>query len=81
MDPESKKLLEDTFRIAQENNDMLHSMRRSLRLARFMTFLYWAFIIGSALGAYYLLQPYIDGLKDVYTGASGVLDNFKEFGQ
>jgi hypothetical protein len=76
MDPESKKLLEDTLRLAQENNTMLHSLRRSLRITRIMSLLYWIFIIGSAVGAYYLIQPYVDGLRGVYEGASGILNGF-----
>ncbi|OGI76149.1 hypothetical protein A3C67_01950 [Candidatus Nomurabacteria bacterium RIFCSPHIGHO2_02_FULL_42_19] len=81
MDPESKKLLENTFALTEENNKMLHAMKRSMRLARIMSMLYWVFIIGSAIGAYYLIQPYIDQLKGVYNGAGDVLDNFKSFGQ
>ena len=74
MDPESKKLLEETFALAKENNDMLHSLRRSMRLARFMSLLYWVFIIGSALGAYYFLQPYIDQLKTIYGSTSNIFN-------
>ena len=81
MDPESKKLLENTLALTEENNQMLHSMKRSMRLGRIMSILYWVFIIGSAIGAYYLIQPYIDQLKGVYSGAGDVLDNFKSFGQ
>lgn len=77
MDPESKKLLENTFRLAEENNRMLHAMKRSMRMARVMSFLYWTFIIGSAVGAYYLIQPYIEQLQGIYSGASDVLKNFK----
>ena len=74
MDPESKKLLEETFALAKENNDMLHSLRRSMRLARFMSLLYWVYIIGSALGAYYFLQPYIDQLKSIYGSTSNIFN-------
>jgi hypothetical protein len=76
MDPESKKLLEETFRLAQDNNDMLRSMKRSLFWSRIMRTIYWVFIIGSAVGAFYLLQPYIDQVKEMYDGASGILDSF-----
>ena len=76
MDPESKKLLEETFRLAQDNNDMLRSLKRSMFWSRIMRAIYWVFIIGSAVGAFYLLQPYIDELIDVYDGASGMFDNF-----
>ena len=76
MDPESQKLLEENLALSKENNEMLHSIRRSMRMARFMSILYWAFIIGSAVGAFYLIQPYIEQLKDVYSGANSVLEGF-----
>ncbi|MDD5721264.1 MAG: hypothetical protein PHT16_02345 [Candidatus Pacebacteria bacterium] len=79
MDPESKKLLEDTLVLAQENNKMLHSVMRSMRLARIMRIIYWVIIIGSALGAYYFIQPYIDQLIGVYSGAKSDLDNVGSF--
>ena len=81
MDPESKKLLEDTFRLAEENNNLLRSMKRSMQMARVMSILYWVFIIGSAVGAYYLIQPYVDQMMSVYEGAGEVLDNIKSIGQ
>lgn len=81
MDPESKKLLENTFKLAQENNEILHAMRRSLRIQRIMSFIYWAFILGTAIGAFYLIQPYIDQLMSVYSGAGDVLNNLKQLGQ
>ena len=76
MDPEGRKLLEETFRLTQDNNDMLRSMKRSMFWSRVMRTIYWVFIIGSAVGAFYLLQPYIDQLKDAYNGASSILDSF-----
>lgn len=81
MDPESKKLLQDTFELTEENNKMLHSMKRSMQMARIMSILYWVFIIGSAVGAYYLIQPYIDQAKNIYSGAGDALDSLKQLGQ
>jgi hypothetical protein len=76
MDPESKKLLEDTFVLAQENNKMLHSLVRSMRISRIVSIIYWVLIIGSAVGAYYFIQPYIDQLMSIYGGAKSNLDSF-----
>lgn len=81
MSPEEKKLLEETLEFAKENNEMLHSIRRSMRFQRFMSILYWVLIIGSAFGAYYFIQPYIDQLMSVYSGAGDVLNNLKQLGQ
>ena len=76
MDPESKKLLEETFRLTEENNKILHSLRRSMHIQRIMSILYWTLIIGSAVGAYYFIQPYIDQLIGIYGGAKSGLDDF-----
>ncbi|OGI91530.1 hypothetical protein A2933_01395 [Candidatus Nomurabacteria bacterium RIFCSPLOWO2_01_FULL_46_18] len=67
--------------LTEENNQMLKKMRRSQQIASVMRALYWLVIIGSAIGAYYLFQPYIDQLKNVYGGASDVLQNFKQINQ
>ena len=78
MDPELKKLLEETLALSKENNDILRSMRRSQRVSRILSFLYWAFIIGSAVGAYYFIQPYIDQLMGAYGGAKSNLSSFSD---
>ncbi|MES2315725.1 MAG: hypothetical protein V4486_03265 [Patescibacteria group bacterium] len=77
MDPESKKLLEEIKVLTEENSKMLHSMHRSMRMQRIMSILYWVFIIGSTVGAFYLIQPYIDSLKGAYGGANDILKGFQ----
>ncbi|HEY4505443.1 MAG TPA: hypothetical protein VJG67_02020 [Candidatus Paceibacterota bacterium] len=79
MSPEEKKLLERCVALGEENNDMLRSMRRSMRLGRIMSLLYWVFIIGSAVGAYYLIQPYIEQISDAYGGAKSSFSDFQGF--
>ncbi len=83
MDPESKELLKATLELSQENNNMLRSMKRSMQMSRVMSSIYWLFIIGSAVGAYYYIQPYIDQVLDVYSGASdkvnSINDTIEEF--
>lgn len=89
MSPEEKEMLKRSVALAEENNNILRSMRRSMRLARAMSVLYWVFIIGSAVGAYYLIQPYIQAINEKYdvtktsmtNGFSGLLDNFKSLTQ
>lgn len=78
MSPEERELLNKSVTLAEENNKILRSMRRSQRWGSVARAIYWIFIIGSAVGAFYLLQPYIDQLKDVYGNASGILKNFKQ---
>jgi len=77
MDPESRKLLEHISELAEENNKILRSMRRSQRVSSIIRFIYWVFIIGSAVGAYYFIQPYLEQIMSIYGGASDVINSFK----
>ena len=86
MSPEERELLERTAELAKENNHMLHSIKRSMRFARIMSIVYWVFIIGSAVGAYYLIQPYLETVSQAYGGAKSsfgdfksILDSFKQY--
>ena len=76
MSPEERQLLEKSVALAEDNNKMLYAMRRSMFWARVMSVMYWVLIIGSAVGAYYLIQPYIDQLMGVYGGASDMINSF-----
>ena len=75
MDPESKKLLEETYSLTAENNRMLHSMKRSMLWSRIMSVLYWILIIGISVGAFYYIQPYLNQAMDIYNSAKGDLNN------
>ena len=89
MTPEEKELFKRSIALAEENNDILRSMQRSMRLQRLMTILYWLFIIGASVGAYYLIQPYIEAVSGAVGGAKtsfsdsvkSALDNFKQVNQ
>ena len=85
MDPEEKELLEKSVEIAEENNEILKKMQRSMRWTRIMYTVYWLFIIGSAVGAYYLIQPYINAITGTYGGAksnfSSMMDSFNSLNQ
>jgi len=74
MTPEERELLKRSVELAEENNDILRSMRRSMRFARIMSIMYWVVIVGSAVGAYYLIQPYVESIAGVYGGAKESLD-------
>lgn len=74
MTPEERELLERTAELAEENNDMLRSMRRSMRISRIIGILYWVVIIGSAVGAYYFIQPYLELVAGAYGDARSTVD-------
>ncbi len=78
MSPEEKELFQRSITLAEENNQILRKIQRSMRLARVMSILYWVFIIGSAVGAYYLIQPYIEAVTGAVGGANtSFSDNIK----
>ncbi len=88
MDQEDKELLKRVVALSEENSDILRKMQRSMRLTSAMNWLYWIFIIGSAVGAYYLVQPYLNSIQDLYGGAKtsvsgyqSILNNFKQYTQ
>lgn len=78
MSPEEKSLLERTYKMAEENNTILKSLRRSARWNTVFKVFYWVIIIGLSLGAYYLIQPYLEAMFDLYgkvTGDTGSVQN------
>jgi hypothetical protein len=75
MDREEKELLKKTVQLEEENNDMLHAIRRSMRLSHIMSVIYWAFVIGSLVGAFYFIQPYFEKVMTVYKSARGSIDS------
>ncbi len=75
MSPEERELLNESVRLAEDNNKILHSMRRSIRIGHIVSVLYWVLIIGSAVGAYYFIQPYINQIMDIYSGAKNNLND------
>ena len=81
MDPESKKLLEENLRLSQENNVILLKLKRSMQVRRFVSIIYWTLIVGSAVWAYYFIQPYIDQMVNIYGGAKDDLENFNQLFQ
>jgi len=71
MTPEERSLLERTHKLAEENNAMLHSMRRMSRISTIARVLYWGVILVASFGAYYLIQPYIESFLDIYGQIQG----------
>lgn len=78
MSPEERELLKKSVTLAEDNNKMLHDMRRSQHYASIMRGVYWVVIIGSAVAGYFLLQPYIDQVAKIYQGASAELQNLRK---
>ncbi len=71
MSPEEKSLLERTYKLCEENNTILLSLRRANRIGTAVKIFYWVVIIGLSVGAFYFIQPYINFMSN----ALGVGDN------
>jgi hypothetical protein len=77
MNPDEKHLLLKTLELAEENNKMIRKLVRMYRLTRAIRVVYWIIIIGITLGAFYFVQPYVEGAKTVYTTVTGDVGNLK----
>lgn len=78
MSPEEKEMLKKTLELAQENNKILHSLRRSMFWSRVVRIAYWVIILGFAVGVYYYIEPYLDGAINAYGNVKGDLQGFKD---
>ncbi len=63
---DNKDSMEELLELTKENNKILKKLLSSLRLSRAMRIIYWVIIVGVALGAYYYVQPYVEGLISTY---------------
>ena len=67
MDPQDKAKLDKALALSEENNRILKSLQRYMRLGRLMSLLYWVVIIGVSVGSFYYLQPYINQILKTYS--------------
>ncbi|MFA6256788.1 MAG: hypothetical protein WCT29_00565 [Candidatus Paceibacterota bacterium] len=75
MSPEEREMLLKCVTLAEENNKILHAMKRSMMWTRVTRIVYWTLIIGSTVGAYYFIQPYLEQIIGVYGGTKSSIDN------
>lgn len=77
MEPEDKKLLEKLYKITEENNEMLHTMRSIQRRQFIFLIVKWIIILGISIGLFYSLEPYVDNFKTFITESEGAFEKFK----
>ncbi|MEI8270763.1 MAG: hypothetical protein WCG45_05325 [bacterium] len=70
MDPESKKLLEDTYQLTKDNNVILHKVRSIQKWQAFWSTLRIIILIGVTLGAAYYLEPYVAKVLTIFNQIS-----------
>ena len=76
MQPEEKEILKKTLELSQENNTMLHSIKRGMMWGRVIRVIYWVVIVGVSVGVYYYVEPYLDTVISAYGNVKGDLKSF-----
>lgn len=66
MDSDTNQLLRDILEKTEENNSILKKMYRGVIWGRVFKALYLLIIVGAAVGAYYYIQPYVEGVLESY---------------
>ena len=79
MNPEERKILEETYRLAKENNKSLKKIRRHMTYGTIFRLIYWGVIIGAGIGLFYFLQPYLENLSNVYSGFTDQINTVNGF--
>ena len=69
MDPETKKLLEETHALAKDNHKMLRSIRRGQWMSLMSTIVIWVAVLALPL---YLYRQYLQPLIEQVSDTSGV---------
>lgn len=77
MTPEEKELLNRIAKTVDENNHMLRRIRSSMRWASVFRWIYWILIIGTAIGAFVYIQPYLDAIVNSYSQIQNGNSNFQ----
>ncbi|MCX6757788.1 MAG: hypothetical protein NTZ44_02830 [Candidatus Nomurabacteria bacterium] len=79
MNPEEKQMLQESLTLSRENNAMLHTMRRSQKLASIMRVVYWILILAVSYGAYKFVEPYLTKTMDLFKTSQVQLEGLKSF--
>ena len=77
MNPNEKELLEKTYEMSKENNNILRGIRNSNRWSAVFKVFYWLVIVGISVGAFYYIQPYIEIANKAYDSIQGDLSKVK----
>jgi hypothetical protein len=80
MTPEQEKQLKEALELARDNNKMLHKMRKSMIWSRVFKIIYLVIILGVTFGAYYFIQPYLEGVLGAYQSVLGAGEQINQAG-
>lgn len=94
IEQELEQIKNDLARIEDlvgDNHDMIKRLHRAYRFNLFVSIIKWVLIVGFALGIFYYLQPYLEGVLKLYgsinsitggvdnTGGINILNTLKDF--
>ena len=74
----NQEKLDEMYEMMQENNEILRSLLRRERFANFLRIMYWIFIIGTLLGAYYYVQPVLTKMTANFDGLQSTVTHINE---
>ncbi|OIO29627.1 hypothetical protein COX93_00935 [Candidatus Nomurabacteria bacterium CG_4_10_14_0_2_um_filter_30_12] len=77
MDPESKELIQDTLKLTEENNELLHKIRGVQKRETLWQVAKMILIIGITLGSFYYIEPYLNKMMDLYNSITGIQQDVK----
>lgn len=80
MEQEEKKLLQNTFNLAEENNKMLHKVRGVQKRHAIWGVAKIIIIIAIAVGAYYFLQPFVKSILKFIQDSGASINQLKNLG-
>ncbi|MBU3968723.1 hypothetical protein KJ991_00710 [Patescibacteria group bacterium] len=80
MTPDEKELLEKTYKLSEENNNILKKMRRSVVYSRILRIIYILIALGLATSLYYYIQPYLNNIIGAYNNVMTGAQKLKETG-
>lgn len=73
MNPEEKELLERTLKLSEENNKLLHQIRKTAKRAAIWGFIKLVIIVTPLVVGYFYLQPLFKEIMDTYSSLVGSL--------
>ena len=74
----NEQKLNEIYKMTEENNEILRTIRRQQYFSNFLKVVYWLVILGFLGGAYYFVRPFIS----VFTGDSTkVEEKINQFNQ
>jgi hypothetical protein len=75
-DSSDRRTLQKILQQSEENYAVLKKLQRAERMRTIFRVLYWLIVVLIALGSYYVIQPYINSVKDLTGSIPGVSSFF-----